>query len=66
MISKRSLIYVWILVINSKNASSYNTTDALNEIKHRGPDSLGSFISNNNDCFLGHVRLSIIDVSRSW
>ena len=33
-----------------------------NEIKHRGPDFSGNFISNN--LLLGHQRLSILDLSK--
>lgn len=34
-------------------------------LAHRGPDAEGHFFSENNKVFLGHRRLSIIDVSQS-
>lgn len=35
----------------------------LNEISHRGPDAVGIYCDNDKKCFLGHKRLSIIDLS---
>ena len=35
--------------------------EALSLLKHRGPDSLGEF--QNDDIYLGHTRLSILDLS---
>lgn len=35
---------------------------ALSKIQHRGPDHLGTFKIPGADCWLGHVRLSIIDL----
>ncbi len=32
-------------------------------LEHRGPDASGFYKSGNNNCFLGHRRLSIIDLS---
>ncbi len=32
---------------------------------HRGPDSGGTFVSDQKDCFLGHRRLAILDLSAS-
>jgi asparagine synthase (glutamine-hydrolysing) len=37
--------------------------DALSKIKHRGPDSNGIYVTNDGHAVLGHVRLSIIDLS---
>jgi asparagine synthase (glutamine-hydrolysing) len=37
----------------------------LEAIKHRGPDDSGRFVSDRGDCHLGHVRLSILDLSAS-
>ena len=34
-------------------------------IRHRGPDDAGIWNSANNNCVLGHARLSIIDISPS-
>ncbi|KAF8182234.1 putative asparagine synthase [Mycena galopus ATCC 62051] len=36
---------------------------ALETIKHRGPDSRGTFVTQDGRVGLGHVRLSIIDLS---
>ncbi len=38
-------------------------TELLNSIKFRGPDNTGIYNSYNNSVFLGHSRLSIIDIS---
>ena len=32
-------------------------------MRHRGPDSSGFFISQENDTLLGHTRLAILDLS---
>lgn len=37
----------------------------VNTMHHRGPDSQGFFEDKNNQVFLGHSRLSIIDISDS-
>ncbi|KAJ7244941.1 putative asparagine synthase [Mycena rebaudengoi] len=37
--------------------------ESLELIKHRGPDSRGTYLSPDNRVGLGHVRLSIIDLS---
>ncbi|KAG0171351.1 hypothetical protein DFQ28_005619 [Apophysomyces sp. BC1034] len=36
--------------------------ESLTLIKHRGPDSRGTYVSPDGRCGLGHVRLSIIDL----
>jgi len=38
-------------------------TDCLDALSHRGPDAFGEWISENRDIYLGHRRLSIIDLS---
>ena len=43
------------------NPSSDNLNQMLGQITHRGPDSSNIYISEHNH--LGHVRLSIIDIS---
>ena len=35
----------------------------VNRLHHRGPDDSGLWISPQNECVLGHARLSIIDLS---
>ncbi len=42
---------------------SFPIVRSLTEINHRGPDDQGSFVSKDGDCHLGHVRLSILDLS---
>lgn len=37
--------------------------DALARIQHRGPDAQGVYLSEDGACLLGHVRLSIVDLS---
>lgn len=34
-------------------------------LEHRGPDAQGYFQNNKNTCFLGHRRLSIIDLNEN-
>ncbi|MCX7958644.1 MAG: asparagine synthase (glutamine-hydrolyzing) [Deltaproteobacteria bacterium] len=36
---------------------------SLNLLSHRGPDEWGEYISENNNLYIGHRRLSIIDLS---
>lgn len=38
---------------------------ALEAIGHRGPDDRGSFVSDDESCLLGQVRLSILDLSQA-
>ena len=38
--------------------------DITNIIKHRGPDDSGYWLDYNNDIYLGHRRLSILDLSK--
>jgi asparagine synthase (glutamine-hydrolysing) len=51
-----------ILAVNSSTQSS-DITRSLNRISHRGPDDRGTYISDDRQTALGHVRLSIIDLS---
>ena len=44
-----------------KKLDKENFKTKLKSIKHRGPDGEG--IWSNDNCMLGHVRLSIIDLS---
>lgn len=37
--------------------------ESLNLLSHRGPDEWGEYISENADLYLGHRRLSIIDLA---
>jgi asparagine synthase (glutamine-hydrolysing) len=41
---------------------TYFASNALNQLKHRGPDSHGSW-SNGRDVFLIHTRLAVIDIA---
>lgn len=38
---------------------------SLNLLQHRGPDAQGTWISSDRHCWLGHTRLSILDVSNA-
>lgn len=37
--------------------------ESLELLNHRGPDSIGYWINKDNNFFLGHTRLNIIDIS---
>lgn len=39
--------------------------DGMKSLEHRGPDSYGHWISDNKQVGLGHVRLSLIDLSEA-
>ena len=45
----------------NENKSTINLM--IHTLKHRGPDNNGYWISENDNLFLGHTRLSIIDLS---
>ena len=46
------------------NSNLKNTIDkSLINLRHRGPDSSGFFISQENDTLIGHTRLAILDLS---
>jgi asparagine synthase (glutamine-hydrolysing) len=53
-----------IIGISSSKNEQQQLYNSLDEISHRGPDDRGVFFSENNDCQLGHVRLSIIDTTQ--
>ncbi len=54
-----------ILGIISQNKINPETAlKQLNTMNHRGPDNMGSFIDKENNLFLGHRRLAIIDLSQ--
>lgn len=48
---------------DKKELNQDNFKEKLNSIQHRGPD--GNGIWSNDHCILGHVRLSIIDLSEN-
>ncbi|MCB0356824.1 MAG: hypothetical protein KDD40_07440, partial [Bdellovibrionales bacterium] len=54
-----------ILGIFGNEATKYlnPNNDILKSLKHRGPDMRGDYISDTADCYLGHTRLSIVDLS---
>ena len=41
-----------------------NLIDGIKTLSHRGPDDEGNYIDNKNKVFLGHTRLSILDLSK--
>ena len=43
-----------------QNSNIKFTTNGINTLKHRGPDNIGTYSDDN--VFLGHTRLSIIDI----
>lgn len=42
--------------------SSADLDKGLTRIRHRGPDGMGKWVSDNGQVALGHVRLSVIDL----
>lgn len=52
-----------IIAISSSENQRFPIERSVEAINHRGPDDKGIFISEHNDSQLGHVRLSIIDLS---
>ena len=50
-------------IVGAVNYESFNHKEVLNTINHRGPDHQSSFSFNN--LWLGHTRLSIIDLSKN-
>ena len=53
-----------ILSENEKNLFD-KTNQLLKTFNHRGPDNLGVWFDNNDQISLGHLRLSILDLSSS-
>lgn len=52
-----------IVAVSSSQAESFSLSPVLHSISHRGPDDNGHWASTAQDCHLGHVRLSIVDLS---
>lgn len=52
------------IVGDIKNISTKNVKESLLTISHRGPDCQ-EILEIDENCILGHVRLSIIDLSTS-
>lgn len=52
-----------ILAISSIAGHHFEAARSLDAIRHRGPDDADTYISETGDCYLGHVRLSILDLS---
>ena len=54
------------VIRNSNNFDIEKTVShMMNAIRHRGPDGSGSMVLENSRVGLGHVRLSVIDLSES-
>ena len=49
----------------AKAASLADLEEGMSRIRHRGPDGEGTWVSDNGQVGLSHVRLSIIDLSES-
>ena len=47
------------------NSQGQATQVALGPISHRGPDASGEWTSTDGSCWLGHVRLSILELSEA-
>lgn len=52
-----------IFAVSSSSKLEVNTQNLLHSMAHRGPDANGSFVSELQSTHLGHVRLSILDLS---
>ncbi len=52
-----------IVAISSSYQGEFPLENCLEAISHRGPDDRGIYVSERGDCHLGHVRLSILDLS---
>lgn len=52
-----------IVEVGSMSGKSFDITNQLKQIAHRGPDDEGVFYSNSKDVQIGQVRLSIIDTT---
>ena len=52
-----------IVAISCRPGNSYSLGKPLDAIRHRGPDDRGTYSSEQSDCHLGHVRLSILDLT---
>ncbi len=52
------IIGVW----SKTSVSEFELREAVDSLKHRGPDSQNFWISKNKNIALGHTRLSIIDL----
>ncbi len=42
-----------------------NLSKSLKSLEHRGPDDYGEFYDKENQVYLGHRRLTIIDLTRA-
>ena len=54
--------------INQKPSSSLNLEclkEMVSKLSHRGPNNKGHWNNNNNTQFIGHTRLSIVDLSKN-
>ena len=49
----------------ARGTSEADLSIGMSSIKHRGPDGEGAWVSDNGQIGLSHVRLSIIDLSKS-
>jgi asparagine synthase (glutamine-hydrolysing) len=54
-----------ILAISGSEKMKFDINLHLNHINHRGPDDRGIFVSKFGNVHLGHVRLSILDISEA-
>jgi asparagine synthase (glutamine-hydrolysing) len=54
-----------IFLASSPSGCTFPISAILQTIRHRGPDDSGNFVSADHSCHLGHVRLSILDLSQS-
>ncbi len=55
-------IYGFLLKDNLSENDIKNGIKATSKLKHRGPDNTGYWFDKNEGIFLGHTRLSILDI----
>ncbi len=52
-----------LVCVSARRDSAPDVSAAVGALAHRGPDGRGEYYSPRRDCSLGHVRLSIFDIS---
>ena len=53
------------LILSDGVIQKHNLSNMISSLNHRGPDSNGIWINENQNFGIGHTRLSILDLSRA-
>ena len=56
------VLYVWFFTLLNFDINKITFKNSLNKIAHRGPDYQDFYFANQHYMYLGHNRLSIIDI----